>query len=177
MRDKFELVAHVMLLRRSTGKNGGEIFLLERNGSGYLDGYYGLPGGHVQEGESTWMAAARECAEETGVVLAPQLATQGTNFVATLTYRGSVADTGCENSASSIVPEQGVNLVFAATEWRGTPIVNEPDRLSSGGFFPFAELPDTTIPWVTDLVMTLDSQSTWPSEANFKPSFKEYRWD
>lgn len=45
------------------------MLLLRRANSGYRDGWWALPAGHVEPGESCRAPAARELAEETGVVL------------------------------------------------------------------------------------------------------------
>ena len=45
-----------------------EVLLLRRCNTGYMDGYYDMPSGHVERGEPLLEAAARELREETGVV-------------------------------------------------------------------------------------------------------------
>src|SRR5690554_6023153 len=54
---------HVVLER------DGEVLLMRRKGTGFFDGLYSLPGGHVEEGESLRDAAVREMREETGIAL------------------------------------------------------------------------------------------------------------
>ena len=56
-RDVFPVVVHVLMFR------GEELFLLRRANSGFMDGYFALPGGHQQAGESVEAAAQRECEE------------------------------------------------------------------------------------------------------------------
>ena len=60
-RQGFPVVVHVMLLR------GEHLFLLRRAATGFMDGYFCLPGGHQKAGESVSDAARRECLEEAGV--------------------------------------------------------------------------------------------------------------
>ena len=43
-----------------------EVLLLKRANTGYMDGYFHLPAGHVEEGESISAAASRELLEEAG---------------------------------------------------------------------------------------------------------------
>lgn len=47
--------------------NKGKVVLARRANTTYMDGYYGLPGGHLEEGESLVQAAQRELLEETGL--------------------------------------------------------------------------------------------------------------
>ena len=54
---------HVLLER------GGEVLLMRRAGTGFFDGLYSLPGGHVEEGESLRATAVREMREELGIEL------------------------------------------------------------------------------------------------------------
>ncbi len=61
MRDLFPVVVHTLLWRR------GAVVLLRRCDTGYLDGWYALPGGHLQRGEGIVECAVREIREETGI--------------------------------------------------------------------------------------------------------------
>ncbi len=71
MRPRFALIpAAFVVLRR-----GRQVTLLRRADTGYRDGFWALPAGHVESGESgesCRAAAARELREETGVDLAPR---------------------------------------------------------------------------------------------------------
>jgi len=49
-----------------------KILLLRRWNTGYEDGNYGLPAGHVEDEESITFAACREINEETGVIIRPK---------------------------------------------------------------------------------------------------------
>lgn len=49
-----------------------ELVLLHRRyPTGYMDGFYDFPSGHLEEGETLQMGAARELQEETGLIIDP----------------------------------------------------------------------------------------------------------
>ena len=53
-------------------KKGDEILLMRRQGSGYYDGWYSVPAGHVEEGELPLEGLIRETTEELGIDLNPK---------------------------------------------------------------------------------------------------------
>ena len=48
-----------------------KVLLLKRYNTGYEDGKYSLPGGHVEKGEEVTKAAIREAKEEIGIEIEP----------------------------------------------------------------------------------------------------------
>lgn len=44
--------------------HGGKIFTVQRKNSGYYDGFYTLPAGHIKQGEKPLAACVREAKEE-----------------------------------------------------------------------------------------------------------------
>jgi 8-oxo-dGTP diphosphatase len=123
-RDRFPVVVHVLLIEEE------QLFLLRRARTGFLDGYYGLPGGHQHAGEGVLAAAARECTEETGIV-EPELTP-----VCVLAYRSD--------------SHQGLNFVFEATRWRGTPANAEPEHCDVAGWFALNTLPEPRVGWLAE---------------------------
>ena len=53
-------------------KKGSEYLFQKRTNTGSQDGWYMMPGGHVDEGESVMDAAVRELKEELDIVVAPE---------------------------------------------------------------------------------------------------------
>ena len=53
-------------------KKGNEYLFQKRTHTGAQDGWYMMPGGHVDEGEGVIQAALRELKEELDVVVAPE---------------------------------------------------------------------------------------------------------
>ena len=121
-RDGFPVVVHVMLVRDS------RMFLLWRAHTGFMDGYYGLPGGHQRRGESVSEAARRECVEETGA--RPQ-----------------------DLRPRCVLPyisgrHQGLNFLFEVHRFAGEPRVNEPELFDECCWAPEDRLPSKVTPWL-----------------------------
>jgi 8-oxo-dGTP pyrophosphatase MutT (NUDIX family) len=144
-RDRFPVVVHVLLVRGSEA--AGETFLLRRANTGFMDGWFVLPGGHLQAGESLQAAATRECREETGVT-AGQL-----RPLCVLPYRSG--------------RHQGINVVFEGGDLSGEPGIGEPGRSDAGAWFPLTRLPEPVAPWLPHL-LDLRSRGEW---------FLELHWD
>nr|WP_068928478.1 NUDIX domain-containing protein [Planobispora rosea] len=109
---------HVLLVR------DGEVLLMRRAGTGYGDGRWHLPSGHLEAGESAVHAAVREAREETGVAIAPE----DLAFVHVM-HRA---------------PER-VGLFFLARNWDGEPYNAEPGKCSEIAWCPLDALPPDTI--------------------------------
>lgn len=134
-RDRFPIVVHVLLLR---GAQDAEIFLLRRANTGFMDGYYVPPGGHVRAGELPGAAAARECREEVGMCpgdLAP---------ACVLPYLSG--------------PHQGLNLIFTGRLLGAEPVLAEPAASDATGWFSTGALPSPCAPWLTDALELGDAE-------------------
>ncbi|HET6471093.1 MAG TPA: NUDIX domain-containing protein [Pseudomonadales bacterium] len=139
MRDTFPVLVHTLLLRRDA------VLLLRRARTGYLDGWYALPGGHLERGESVVACAIRECAEEAGVVLdAARI-----EPVAALPYRSD--------------GQQGVDFIMACRDFVGEPRLAEPERFDAIGFHATAALPERTVPYVAR-VLEMQRRGEWFGE-------------
>lgn len=115
--------------------------LLQRKNTGYQDGKYGLPSGHMDGGELATHAAAREAKEETGVVINPA----DLKFVHA-THR---LDAG--------VSSERVEFFFEASKWQGEPVNAEPEKCSDLAWFSVTELPAATIPLVRRVIQLSDT--------------------
>ncbi len=130
-RDLFPVVVHTLLVR------DGRLFLLRRARTGFMDGYYGPPGGHQRHGESISEAVRRECLEETG------------SNPRDLTPR-------------SVLPymagrHQGLNFLFESHHFAGEPHIGEPEFFDDYCWASPVDLPKKTPPWLADaLAMTGD---------------------
>lgn len=117
-------------------KKGNDILLLRRAGTGWGDGLYSLPSGHIEENETASAAAVRETLEEVGV----EIDTSSLKHVHTL-YRFNP-----ETSKTY------VDFFFVADAWKGDPYVAEPDKSDELQWVPIDSLPENTVPFVKDAV-------------------------
>ena len=116
---------HVLLERE------GDILLMRRAGTGFFDGLFSLPGGHVEPGESLVGTAVREMREELGIDIAPaELANMG------VVHRRS--DTN------------RVDFFLRAKAWSGEPHICEPGKCDALGWFARGELPANTVAYVCE---------------------------
>lgn len=133
MKDRFKVVPSVYLLLVRDGK----ILLLRRCNTGYYDGYYGLPAGHVEAGETLSEGIMREAREEPGVgVLKEDLR------LAHVLYRMSDIP----------VPHERADFFFTVEKWEGEPQNTEPHKCDHLEWFPLRELPDNMVPEVRQAI-------------------------
>lgn len=100
-----------------------EILLLQRSGTGYLDDYWDLPSGHLEEGETIRDTAVRELSEEAGLTVLAE-------------------DMRLIHVDQFDVDVRYTNFTFLATEWSGEPRIGEPDKCKATGWFRLHELPE-----------------------------------
>ena len=137
-------------------KQGKIAFVLRKNTS-WMNNYYGLPSGKVEEGESFSQAAALEAKEEVGVRLAPK------NLRPLLTVH-RVADDETRH---------WVDVYFEADEWEGELVNAEPDKHSEVEWFHPNDLPDNVIPHVKHALEQIESGRTyseygWPEMSSLR---------
>lgn len=103
-----------------------QLLLVQRKNSGFADGLYSLPSGHVEPGESIQEAMVREANEEIGVTIDPD----SLEFVHVVYHHSD-----CPY----------VDFYWLCTDWAGEIKNMEPDKCSEVAFFPLAELPGDKI--------------------------------
>lgn len=123
MADRHLVDVHVLLVR------DGQVLLTQRRDTNPdFDGRWHLPSGKLDADESVLTAAAREAAEEVGVLIDPA----DLRCVHTIHVYGSG-------------PEPRLGLFFATDRWLGEPANLEPAKCSALGWFDLDNLPDQTI--------------------------------
>jgi 8-oxo-dGTP diphosphatase len=109
---------------------GDEVLLQRRFNTGYEDGNYSVPAGHLDGGEPATLAMVREAREETGITLAPaDLA------VAHVMHRHEAG-------------EERFDLFLAAAAWAGEPRIMEPHKCDELRWCRPDALPPNTVPYV-----------------------------
>ena len=136
MRDLFPVVVHTLLWRQ------GSVVLLRRSGTGYLDGWYALPGGHLQRGEGVVECAVREIREETGI----NVDESRVRAAAVMPYMSG--------------EHQGIDFIIACDDFPGEPTLAEPHRADAIGFWPVDALPHNTVPYLRP-ALELAASSDW----------------
>jgi 8-oxo-dGTP diphosphatase len=123
MRATFPVTVHLLFFRES------QILLLRRFNTGYADGQYSVPAGHLDGGETVIAAARREAEEETGVCIE--------------------AD---DLAFSSVVHrkdgDERLDFFVSVHKWQGEPVNTEPEKCDELRWVHIHELPDNVIPYV-----------------------------
>src|SRR3990167_3802399 len=103
--EKFKIIPSVYLILIKDNK----ILLLRRFNTGFEDGNYSLPAGHLNGGEKATDAMVREAKEETGISV-------------------SAGDLKIVHVMHRIGADERVNFFFSATRWTGEPAIQEFDK-------------------------------------------------
>jgi 8-oxo-dGTP diphosphatase len=142
MRAKFPVTVHLLFFREN------QILLLRRFNTGFEDGNYSVPAGHLDGGETVRMAAVREAFEEIGVhIEAKDIA------FATVMHRKS--------------DDERVDFFVRVKGWQGEPSNAEPEKCDELRWYDLDALPENTIPYVRKAIKNyLDGNP-----------FDEFGWD
>jgi mutator protein MutT len=113
-----------MLFLRKT-----KILLIRRYQTGYMDGHYSVPAGHLDGGEALRMAAVREAREEVGVRIDP------TDICFASVFHRFEGD-------------ERVDFFVHVMDWKGEPVNAEPGKCDDIRWVDVDSLPENTIPYV-----------------------------
>ncbi len=131
-RDRYPVAVHLFFLA------DGQVLLARRANTGWGDGHYSVPAGHVDAGESVTAAAVREAREEVGLHLHPE------DFaVVHVMHRRSDDDR--------------IDFFLAVARWEGEPTNCEPHKCDDLRWFGLEELPPNIIPYVRHALKCLGS--------------------
>jgi 8-oxo-dGTP pyrophosphatase MutT (NUDIX family) len=133
----------------------GKILLLRRCNTGYEDGNYSVPAGHVDGNERVSTAMLREAQEEAGIVIDEK----DLRF-AHVMHRISH---GTHPSGT----DERIDFFFEAVRWQGDPIIAEPNKCDDLSWFPLNNLPSNVIPYIKTAIENYQKHI----------SFSEFGWD
>lgn len=122
-RARFPVTVHLFFLR------GAQILLLRRFNTGYADGQYSVPAGHLDGDETVTAAAAREAREEVGV----ELQTEDIRFSSVMHRREG---------------DERLDFFLSIHRWEGDPLNAEPQKCDGLLWADVNSLPGNTIPYV-----------------------------
>ncbi len=120
---KFISAVHLFLVKDE------KILLLRRFNTGYEDGNYSVPAGHIDGEERTTSAMTREAKEEIGI----DISEKQLRMVHVMHRKSG---------------EERIDFFFEAMEWQGEPNIMETNKCDDLSWFPIGQLPQNVIPYV-----------------------------
>jgi len=123
VRARFPVTVHLFFFRQD------QILLSRRLNTGYRDGEYSVPAGHLDGGETVIAAAVREAQEEVGVHL------QADDIL----FCGVM---------HRLEDEERVDFFVRVRSWSSEPFNNEPDKCDDLRWAGVTSLPANTVPYV-----------------------------
>lgn len=130
MAERYKLIPEVFVVLITDGK----VLLGRRQNTGWMDGKWGLPGGHGEDRESMSEGAAREALEELGIRIAP-----ADLKLVMVQSRWAPDPAG---------PHARVGFYFTPTKFEGEVKNMEPEKCAGLEYFPLTALPAETIPHI-----------------------------
>ena len=130
-RFKMPIAVHLVLV------SDAKILMLRRSNTGYEDGKWSVPAGHIKQGESGVQAMAREAREEVNIEIVSPI------FIH-LAHKKDPVD-----------GEERMDMFFRCESWKGGIINNEPDKCSELAWFPLDHLPDLTIAYIRSAMSSI----------------------
>ena len=127
MRTKFPVTVHLLFFRDN------QILLLRRFNTGFEDGNYSIPAGHLDGDETVRVAAQREALEEIGVHI-------------------DIEDIVFANVMHRKSDDERVDFFVHIKAWDGEPFNTEPDKCDELRWCDLDSLPENTIPYVEQAI-------------------------
>lgn len=131
--EKFKIIPTVYLILMKDNK----ILLSRRYNTGFHDGEYSFPAGHLTENETLIQAIIREAKEEIGIKVNPE----DLKLIHVI-HRKKEKDR----------EEDRINFFFIAKKWAGAPKIMEPYKCDDLDWFPFNKLPKNIIPYIRQTI-------------------------
>lgn len=129
-------------------KKDDKVLFAKRQNTGYFDGQWGLPAGHVEAGESMVEALCREVKEEIGITLDPKQVQ-----LKHIIHRKSEFD-GSER----------IDGFFEGDQWMGELENLEPHKCGKLEWFPREALPQEIIPYIQETLEKIEENVFYREE-------------
>jgi len=123
IRALFPVTVHLLFFRDD------HVLLLRRFSTGYRDGEYSVPAGHLDGGETVMSAAAREAQEEVGVKI-------------------RLSDMVFSSVMHRTEDDERVDFFVHVRQWQGDPFNAEPDKCDDLCWVDVNKLPANMVPYV-----------------------------
>ncbi len=129
-KERFKIIPTVYLILIKNKK----ILLLRRFNTGFWDGNYSLPAGHLDGGETIRQTMVRETKEEIGIRIDP-----GDLKLVHVMHRKEPK-------------EERINFFLITKKWCGRPKIMEPHKCDDLKWFKLSNLPKNTIPYIKQVI-------------------------
>lgn len=139
---KFVSAVHLFLIKDE------KILLLRRFNTGYEDGNYSVPAGHIDGEEKATKAMIREAMEETGIIV-----NENQLKMVHVMHRKST--------------EERIDFFFETMQWQGEPKIMETNKCDDLKWFSLNQLPQNIVPYVKSGIENYKN----------KISFSEFGWN
>ncbi len=141
--EKFKYIgsAYIVLIK------DGKVLLARRQNTGFKDGWYGLPAGHMDGNESVRQACAREAKEEIGITVNPKDLT-----VVHVMHRR--------------MDDERIDFFTTTPRYEGEIQNCEPEKCDDLSWFPLDALPENTIEYIREALEHIQKGET----------YSEYGW-
>ena len=126
-RAKLPATIHLLFLRK------GQILLLRRFNTGYADGQYSVPAGHLDGNETVVAAGIREAREELGL----EIGTDQLVFSSVMHRHEG---------------DERVDFFMEVRDWSGEPVNAEPDKCDDLRWAEPGQLPENTVAYVRQAI-------------------------
>jgi len=141
MNTRTPILSAVYLLLRKKNK-----ILLMKRANGWMDGYYSLPAGHLDGGETIIHAMLRETYEEIGINI-------NENKLKVIYVMHRLTD------------KEYIDFFLTTESWTGVPKIKEPNKCSELKWFSLNSLPSNIVPHVKQFLKNIEENKFF-SESN-----------
>jgi len=117
----------------------GKYLVIRRCGSGYRDGEYTFPAGHVDDGETATMAAVRELNEEVGI----EINENSLKFIHAMQRHES--------------DEDYFDFYFKINKWTDEPEIREPNKMDDLRWATPNEINKIAVPQVAQAIQKINA--------------------